>query len=51
MSALIRGWVVQGLASEQGMSLRDGIDRLAADADHSSGWLPPTRLPNPVGAV
>ncbi|MDQ3899950.1 MAG: hypothetical protein M3319_05695 [Actinomycetota bacterium] len=33
VSALIRGWVQQGLASEQGMSLRDRIDRLAADAD------------------
>src|SRR5256885_2966673 len=33
VSALIRGWVLQGLASEQGMSLRDRIDRLAADAD------------------
>ncbi|MGH3592111.1 MAG: hypothetical protein ACRDRF_13905, partial [Pseudonocardiaceae bacterium] len=32
VSALIRGWVLQGLASEQGMSLRDGIERLAADA-------------------
>jgi hypothetical protein len=31
--ALIRGWVLQGLASEQGMSLQDRIDRLAADAD------------------
>lgn len=33
VSALIRGWVLQGLSSEQGMSLRDGIERLAADAD------------------
>ncbi|MFY9808444.1 MAG: hypothetical protein WCC38_06990 [Pseudonocardiaceae bacterium] len=33
VSALIRGWVLHGLASEQGMSLRDGIERLAADAD------------------
>lgn len=33
VSALIRGWVLQGLASEQGMSLRDRIERLAADAD------------------
>jgi len=33
VGALIRGWVLQGLASEQGMSLRDGIERLAADAD------------------
>jgi len=33
VSALIRGWVLQGLANEQGMSLRDGIERLAADAD------------------
>jgi hypothetical protein len=33
MGALIRGWVLQGLASEQGMSLQDGIERLAADAD------------------
>ncbi len=33
VSALIRGWVLQGLAAEQGTSLRDGIERLAADAD------------------
>jgi hypothetical protein len=33
VSALIRGWVLQGLASEQGMSLWDGLERLAADAD------------------
>ncbi|MGH3766809.1 MAG: hypothetical protein ACRDTX_16940 [Pseudonocardiaceae bacterium] len=25
--------VLQGLAAEQGISLRDGIERLAADAD------------------
>jgi hypothetical protein len=34
VSALIRGWVLQGLATEQGTSLRDRIERLAADADH-----------------
>jgi hypothetical protein len=33
VSALIRGWVLQGLAAEQGTSLREGIERLAADAD------------------
>ena len=33
VSALIRGWVLQGLATEQSTSLRDGIERLAADAD------------------
>ncbi len=33
VSALIRGWILQGLATEQGTSLRDGIERLAADAD------------------
>lgn len=33
VGALIRGWVLQGLASEHGMSLRDRIERLAADAD------------------
>lgn len=33
VSALIRGWVLQGLASEQDMSLQDRIERLAADAD------------------
>lgn len=33
VSALIRGWVLQGLTNEQGMSLRDGIERLAADAE------------------
>jgi hypothetical protein len=26
VSALIRGWVLQGLATEQGTSLRDGIE-------------------------
>jgi hypothetical protein len=29
VSALIRGWVLQGLTTEQGTSLRDGIERLA----------------------
>jgi hypothetical protein len=33
VSALIRGWILQGLATEEGMSLREGIERLAADAD------------------
>lgn len=33
VSALIRGWILGGLAAEQGTSLRDGIERLAADAD------------------
>lgn len=33
VGALIRGWVLQGLAAEQGTSLREGIERLAADAD------------------
>lgn len=33
VSALIRGWVLQGLAAEEGMSLREGIERLAADFD------------------
>lgn len=33
VSALIRGWVLQGLATERGTSLRDGIERLAAEAD------------------
>ncbi|MGH3811860.1 MAG: ribbon-helix-helix protein, CopG family [Pseudonocardiaceae bacterium] len=33
VSALIRGWVLQGLATEEGTSLREGIERLAADAD------------------
>jgi ribbon-helix-helix CopG family protein len=33
VSALIRGWVLQGLATEEGASLRAGIERLAAGAD------------------
>jgi hypothetical protein len=33
VGALIRGWVLQGLATEQGTSLRDEIERLAADVD------------------
>jgi hypothetical protein len=33
VSALIRGWVLHGLATEQGTSLRDRIEQLAADAD------------------
>ncbi len=33
VSALIRGWVLQGLAAERGTSLRDAIERLAAEAD------------------
>lgn len=33
ISALIRGWVLAGLAEERGTSLRSAIDRLAGDAD------------------
>ena len=33
VSALIRGWVLTGLANEGGTSLRSAIDRLAGDAD------------------
>ncbi|WP_147916061.1 hypothetical protein [Ruania zhangjianzhongii] len=33
VSALIRGWILAGLAEERGTSLRTAIDRLAADAD------------------
>lgn len=33
VSALIRGWVLAGLADERGTSLRKAIDRLAGDAD------------------
>lgn len=33
VSALIRGWVLEGLAEEQGTSLRGAIERLAGDAD------------------
>lgn len=33
VSALIRGWVLEGLAAERGTSLRDAIERLGADAD------------------
>ena len=37
VSALIRGWVLQGLATEEGTSLRAGIERLAADTDRLRG--------------
>lgn len=33
VSALIRGWVLAGLASERSTSLRDAIERIAGDAD------------------
>jgi hypothetical protein len=33
VSALIRGWVLAGLAGERSTSLRSAIERLAADAD------------------
>ncbi len=33
VSALIRGWVLAGLADERGTSLRSAIDRIAGDAD------------------
>src|SRR5581483_8705298 len=33
VSALIRDWVLEGLAAERGPSLRDAIERLGADAD------------------
>ena len=33
VSALIRGWVLAGLADERSTSLRGAIERLAADAD------------------
>lgn len=33
VSALIRGWVLAGLANERSISLRSAIDRLAGDAD------------------
>lgn len=33
VSALIRGWVLAGLAEERGTSLRSAIERLAGDAD------------------
>jgi hypothetical protein len=33
VSALIRGWVLTGLAEERGTSLRGAIERLAGDAD------------------
>lgn len=33
VSALIRGWVLQGLATERGTSLRDAIERLAVEAE------------------
>ena len=33
VSALIRGWVLAALAEERGTSLRDAIDRVAAEVD------------------
>lgn len=33
VGALIRGWVLAGLAAERGTSLRDAIEHLAADAE------------------
>ncbi|GAB3612469.1 hypothetical protein [Humibacter ginsengisoli] len=33
VSALIRGWVLTGLAEERSTSLRSAIERLAGDAD------------------
>lgn len=33
VSALIRGWVLQGLAAERDTSLRDAIERVAFEAD------------------
>jgi hypothetical protein len=33
VGALIRGWVLAGLASERSTSLRDAIDHLAAEAE------------------
>jgi len=33
VSALMRGWVLQGLAHERGMSLRGAIDRVISEAE------------------
>jgi len=33
VGALIRGWVLRGLAAERDLTLADAIDRLAADID------------------
>lgn len=33
VSALIRGWVLSGLAAERGTSLRDAIERVAGEAE------------------
>jgi hypothetical protein len=33
VSALIRGWVLEGLSAERGTSLRAAIERLAGEAD------------------
>lgn len=33
VSALIRGWILAGLAAEQPASLRTAIDQIAADAE------------------
>ena len=33
VSALLRGWVLQGLAEERGLSLRGAIDRVIGEAE------------------
>lgn len=33
VSALIRGWVLAGLAEDRGATLEDAVERLAADVD------------------
>lgn len=33
VSALIRGWILAGLAAERGTSLRDAINHLAGEAE------------------
>ncbi|NLE81027.1 MAG: hypothetical protein GX610_15875 [Rhodococcus sp.] len=33
VSALIRGWILEGLNAERGTSLRDAIDHLASEAE------------------
>jgi hypothetical protein len=38
VGALIRGWVLAGLAAELGSSLRDAIEHLTGETQRLRGW-------------
>lgn len=46
VGALIRGWVLTGLAAERGTSLRDAIDHLARKPSDYGGSPPSARSPD-----